>query len=301
MFKNFKEIETYVLSNKIIKRIALAGAHDFDSLSAVVSAHRTGVAESILIGDQKKTLSLLSELGEQADHYLLIDEPDEAAAAALACKLVKEGKAEIPMKGLMQTSTFMRAILNKTQGFVPEKGLLSQTTVLEYEQEGRMILISDCAVNISPIYEDKVKILKNAVALAQKLHIIKPLVAVVTPVEVVNPAIQSTIDAAMLSKAAERGQLGNCIVDGPLALDNAVFLEAAKHKGIESSVAGRADVLIMPDLNAGNIFSKSLTYFGHMKSAGCLCGTTSPVVMTSRSDTPENKYFSILMAILMVC
>lgn len=111
----------------------------------------------------------------------------------------------------------------------------------------------------------------------------------------------STIDAAMLSKAAERGQLGNCIVDGPLALDNAVFLEAAKHKGIESSVAGRADVLIMPDLNAGNIFSKSLTYFGHMKSAGCLYGTTSPVVMTSRSDTPENKYFSILTAILMAC
>lgn len=298
MFKNFKEIETCVLSNKTAKRIALAGSHDSDSLSAVVNARRTGAANSILIGDQKKTLLLLSDLGEQAGHYTFIDEPDEAAAAALACRLVKEGQAEIPMKGLMHTSTFMRAILNKAQGLVPEKGLLSQVTVLEYEQKGRLILASDCAVNISPAYEDKVKILKNAVALAQKLHNTRPLVAVVTPVEVVNPAIQSTIDAAMLSKAAERGQLGNCMVDGPLALDNAVFPEAAKHKGIESSVAGRADILIMPDLNAGNIFSKSLTYFGRIKSAGCLCGATSPIIMTSRSDPPQNKYLSILTAII---
>lgn len=301
MFKSFEEVEAFVLSNKIVKKIALAGSHDLDALSAVVNAKKAGVVEAILIGDQRKTLDLLSELGESADNYLLIDEVNEANAAALACKLVRKGEADIPMKGLMQTSTFMRAVLDKELGFVPEKGLLSQATVLEYKQADRMMIISDCAVNISPNYEEKIKILKNAVLLARKLHNEKPLVAVVTPVEVVNPAIASTIDAAMLSKASERGQIGKCIVDGPLGLDNAVSLEAARHKGIESPVAGRADILIMPDLNTGNVFTKSLTYFGRQKSAGCLCGTTSPVVMTSRSDTPENKYFAILSAILQAC
>lgn len=301
MFASFQEIEQYVLSNKIVKRIALAGAHDLDALSAVVNARRAGVAEAVLIGDEQKMRALLAELGEQDEQYRWVNQPEEAAAAALACKLVKDGEADIPMKGLMQTSSFMRAILDKTQGFVPEKGLLSQATVLEYERECRMMIISDCAVNIAPSYEEKAKILKNAAELARKLHEERPMVAVLAPVETVNPAMPATVDAAMLSKAADRGQLGNCLVDGPLALDNAVSTEAAKHKGIESPVVGRAQVLIMPDLNAGNIFTKSLTYFGRLKSAGCLCGTTSPVVMTSRSDTAENKFFSILTAILQAC
>jgi len=301
MYKNFNEIESYVLSGKIVKQVVLAGSHDMDTLSAVVTASKKGILEPILIGDEENTSKILTELGEQPGSYHLIDEPDEVASAAIACKLVSEGKADIPMKGNIQTSTFMRAVLDKRLGFVPEGGLLSQATLLEYQRQDRMIVVSDCAVNISPDYNDKVRIIKNAVALAQKLGSIKPLVAVIAPLETVNPAIPSTIDAAMLSKAAERGQLGNCIVDGPLALDNAVSAEAAEHKQIKSSVAGFANVLIMPDVCAGNIFTKSLTFFAQLKSAGCLCGAACPVIMTSRSDTPENKYYAILTAILQSC
>lgn len=197
----------------------------------------------------------------------------------------------------MQTASFMRAILDKeAYGFVPEGGQLSQATVMEYQ--GRLMIATDCAVNVAPDYSEKVKIINNAVKLAGKLGIQCPKVAVITPVEVVNPKMQSTIDAAMLSMAARRGQIKNCLVDGPLALDNALSADAARHKGITSQVAGQPDILLMPDLCAGNIFTKSLTYFAHMVSSGTLNGTTVPVVMTSRTDTPEDKYDSILTAIV---
>ncbi len=298
MFASFQEIESYIKNNGTRKRIALAGAHDDDALAAVVNAYRKGVITAILIGHEDKIRELLADLGEKAEDYEIIHTEGEQECARLAFEMVKKGKVDIPMKGLMLTSTFMRAILHKEGGFVPEGALLSQATVLEYTKENRLIVISDCAVNIAPDYAQKVKILNNAVLLAGKLGAETSKAAAIAPVEVVNPAIQATIDAAMLSKAAERGQIKNCIVDGPLALDNAVSKEAARHKGIESEIAGAADILLMPDLNTGNVFTKSLVYFTDMPSAGTLNGTTSPVIMTSRTDTPENKYHSILTAIL---
>lgn len=298
MLTTFREIEQHILSREAKKRLALAGSHDPDALAAAVNARRKGVVDVALIGDIGKTKALLEQLGETPDAYEMIAETTDAAAAALACDMAREGRADIPMKGLMHTSTFMRAILDKQRGFVPEKGLLSQATLFEYAAEKRMMVASDCAVNIAPEYADKIRIIANAVELARLTGIEKPLVAVLAPVETINPAMPATIEAAMLSKAADRGQIRGCIVDGPLALDNAVSVEAAEHKGIGGPVAGRADVLIMPDLNAGNIFTKSLVFFGNVPSAGCLCGTTLPVVMTSRSDTADNKYHAILVAIL---
>ena len=298
MFTSFTDVERHILSLKDRKKIALAGSQDPDALGAAVNARKRGVADLVLIGDVGKTKALLESMGENPDQYTLIAEDKDAAAAKAACRMAKNGEADIPMKGLMHTSTFMRAILDKELGFVPEKGLLSQATVLEVAQTGRMMVISDCAVNIAPGYEDKVKIVVNAVALARQLGVDRPLTAILAPVETVNPAMPATIEAAMLSKAAERGQIRNCIIDGPLALDNAVSPEAAAHKGIGGPVAGKADVLIMPDLNSGNIFTKTLVYFGNHPSAGCLCGTTSAVIMTSRSDTEQNKYHAILIAIL---
>lgn len=298
MFKSFQEVEAYIKENNIVARIALAGAHDDDALTAVTNARKKGVVTAILVGHGEKIRALLKTMDEDEADYQIIEAQSEAECAAVACKLVKEGKADIPMKGLMQTSSFMRAILDKQAGFLKEGALLSQATVLEYKQQNRLMVISDCAVNIAPEYPEKMKILKNAVELAHKLGIDLPKAAVITPVEMVNPNIQSTVDAAMISKAAERGQIKGCIVDGPLALDNAVSVEAAKHKGIESPVAGYADILLMPDLSTGNVFTKSLGYFGGLVSAGTLNGTTSPVIMTSRTDTPENKYYSILTAIL---
>lgn len=297
MFHNFQEMEDYIKGRNIRMGLVLANAHDKDVLEAVVMAKRKGVIEPTLIGLEDRIKSLLDEMGEDAGSYRIILCTDEGESARMACEMVKNKEAHIPMKGLMQTASFMRAILDKeAYGFVPEGSQLSQATVMEYQD--RLLIATDCAVNVAPDYGEKVKIVANAVKLARKLGIQCPRVAVITPVEVVNPRMQSTIDAAMLSKAAQRGQIKNCIIDGPLGLDNAMSAEAAEHKGITSQVAGQPDILLMPDLCAGNIFTKSLTYFAHMVSSGTLNGTTVPVVMTSRTDTPEDKYYSILTAVI---
>lgn len=297
MFHSFQEIEDYILSQNIRKTLALANAQDQDALEAVVNAVRKGVIHAVLIGVPEKTCEILKELGENPDDYEIIESRDEREAGRLACQMVKDGKADMPMKGLMQTAAFMRCILDKEHyGFVPDGALLSQATVMEYEN--RLMLVTDCAVTVTPDYNDKVKLIQNAVKLAGKLQIECPKVAVVAPVEVVNPRMPSTVDAALLSKAAERGQIKGCIVDGPLGLDNAIDAEAARHKGITSPVAGCPDILLMPDLCSGNIFTKSIHYFAHIASSGTLLGTTVPVVMTSRTDTPEGKYDSILTAIM---
>ena len=161
-----------------------------------------------------------------------------------------------------------------------------------------MMMITDCAINIAPTFEEKMKITQNAVDFARKMQIDVPKVAIVTPLEEVKNSIPSTVEAAMLSKAADRKQIKNCIVDGPLALDNALSLEAAKHKKIESPVAGQADILVMPDLNAGNILDKSLRFFADYRTAGVVLGAKCPLVMTSRSDSAANKLNSIACAML---
>lgn len=297
MFHNFQEIERYILDSGIKKTLVLANAQDDDALSAVVEAVNKGVVRAVLIGIPEKITELLTAMSADPADYEIIEERDERKAGMMACQMVKDGQADMPMKGLMQTATFMRCILDKERfGFVPEGALLSQATVMEYDD--RMMIVTDCAVTVTPDYNDKVKLIKNAVKLANKLQIDCPKVAVVAPVETVNPKMPSTVDAALLSKAAERGQIKGCIVDGPLGLDNAISAEAAKHKGIKSPVAGCPDILLMPDLCAGNIFTKSIHYFANMISSGTLCGTTVPVVMTSRTDTPKDKYYSILTAIM---
>ena len=203
-------------------------------------------------------------------------------------------EADMPMKGLMHTSTFMKAILDKEKGLKEEGNLLSQASVFEIPEKDRFLIISDCAVNIDPDLETKIKITENAATLAHTLGIEQPKIAVLSAVEVVNPKIRSTVDAAaMRERLSDR-----YLIDGPLALDNAIDEAAAHHKGIESPVAGNADILIVPDLWSGNIFSKGLVFFAHLRSAGTLNGLKAPVVMSSRTDTVENKYLSILTAVL---
>lgn len=300
MFRTFKEIEEHILARGAKTTIALAGSQDEETLSALVTARRKGIAHGILIGDAAKTRELLAKFGESESNYEILEEAPGRPSSHRACSLVKNGTADMPMKGMMPTADFMREVLNEEFGFFSKekKGLLSQATVLEVPDTNRLMVISDCAVNVAPDYNDKLKILVNAVGLAHTLGYECPKVAVVTPLETVNPNIPSTVDAALLSKAAQRGQITGCIVDGPLALDNAVSPVAAQEKNIQSEVAGQADVLIMPDLAAGNIFTKSLHYFAHLKQTGSLLGTYTPVVMTSRTETAEGKYHSILIGIL---
>lgn len=299
MFRNFEEIEAYILSHNLKKRIALANAQDDVALSALIEAKHRGVADAVLIGDEERIRKYLKEAEEKEEDYTIISCETEKPSADLACRLVKEGKADIPMKGLMQTSNFMKAILNKENGFFPAEALLSQATVLQYEEENRFMIISDCAVNIAPGLEEKKKITLNAVKLAHTLGIGKPNIAFLSALEKVNPKIPSTVDAAELARCAKEGLFGEIgFAAGPLALDIAVSEEAAAHKGISSPVCGHADILIVPDLCSGNIFTKGLTFLAHMKSAGTLNGSEVATVMTSRADTPEDKYFSILTAIL---
>lgn len=299
MFKSFKEIEEYVLKKEFKATIALAGSHDDDALGAVVNAKRRGIVNAILIGEEEKTKELLTQMKEPLDEYDFVDEKNDAKCVQLAVSLINEGKADMPMKGLMPTATFLREIMNKENGFIPEKGLMSVVNIYESKKHQKFLILTDCAINIEPDYSAKVKILNNAIRLAHQLGIETPKVAVVAPVETINPAMQSTIDAAMLSKAAERGQIKGCIVDGPLGLDNAVSLEAAVHKGIKSPVAGSPDIILFPELSSANMFTKGWNIMGDGSiSAGSGLGTTKGVIMTSRSDSAINKYNSILIGAL---
>ena len=297
-FTDFNAILAWLKENNIKKTAAVAAAHDLDALTSVVNARRAGILDAVLIGDGTKIGQLLTQLGEKPDAWEIIDEKDDNKAARITASMVSEKKVDMPMKGLLQTGAFLKAVLDKNLGLIAEKALISQVTVAEYRQENRIIMISDCAINVAPDYNKKLLIIQNTVELCKKLGIENPKVAVIAPLEQVNPDIQATADAAMLTMANWRGQIKDCRVDGPLGFDNAVSLEAVQHKGIKSEVAGLADVLIMPDLAAGNILDKSLRYFAGFKTAGVVTGAKVPLIMTSRSDSAENKLNSIAVSVL---
>ncbi len=303
MIRELSELEARLGKGGKRASVALAGAHDPAALAALMQAVERGYAHGLLLGDREKILEELDRQGLAAhDCEIIPVDGGEQEAADRAVRMVSGGEADIPMKGLMQTSSFMRALLNKEWGLLPPDALLSQATIFEQNvnnpgRETRLMLLTDCAINIAPDLEAKKKILANGVELARGLGFEAPRAAVVTPLEVVNPKIQSTVDACELQAWAAEG-LPGCEVEGPLALDNAVCGEAARHKGVSGPVAGHADILLLPDLGAGNILFKSLVFFARANCCAALCGTSSPVVMTSRTDTPTNKYYSVLLAIL---
>lgn len=299
MFHNFKEIEETILKSGIKRTIALAGAHDSYSLEAVVEAKRKGLIHAVLIGKENEIKKLLTEFNEIVDEYQIIHCEEDQHCTEIAVELIHQGIADIPMKGLLQTSDFMRPILNKQTGLLEAGNVVSQATVVEYAKENRFFLITDCAVNITPDVERKKQIIRNAVTLTQRLGIERANVAVLSAVEKVNPKIVSTVDADLLKKASAEGEFEHCIVSGPFALDNAISKTAAIHKGINDPVAGNADILLVPDLCVGNTLTKSLIFFTDLKSAGTLLGTKAPLIAASRTDTPENKYLSILIGLLM--
>ena len=294
MIRSFQDVERNISKGESRKRIVLAGAHDEPALKALIRAKRKGAATGILIGDEAKILELLDSSREPADAYTIIHEPEEQRAAALAVSMVRKHEADIPMKGLMQTSAFLRAILDRETGLLPQGSLLSQSTVFVYPDQDRIMFASDCAVNITPGLEEKVKIIRNAVHLARCFGIAKPKVAAISALEKVNEKIPGSADAAALSKM----EWEDCEVGGPYALDIAADAGAARHKGVGDAVAGQADILLMPDLCTGNVFHKTLHYFAHYDTASVLCGAQVPVILTSRTDSPDTKYHSVLTAVM---
>jgi len=252
------------------------------------------LAEFILIGDEK----LISKIAKDNNikfNYVIIDEPDHKKAAKKAVNLVREGKANAVMKGLLHTGVFLKAVLDKEYGLNKNK-LISQISVFEKEYGDGFQMLTDCAMAIEPSLEEKKQIIENAIELGHKLGYKKSRVALLSAVEVVNPAIKDTLDAAILCKMADRGQIKGAFIDGPLALDNAISLEAAKHKNIEGEVAGQADILVAPNLQVGNVLHKSLTYFAHKDVAAAVMGAAAPIIMTSRTDSVTNKLLSITLA-----
>ncbi len=275
-------------------KLAVAAAEDEVILEAVKIAEQDGLVEPVLIGDENKIKQKL-----QAVNYgfkgEVIHAIDNKAAAEQTMELIAAGQADLPMKGQLSSKTILKALLKEDYGFRQGK-LLNLVTMVQLEKENRLVFITDAGVNIAPVLEEKAEIIKNTAAVARAIGFKSPMVAPLAAVEKVNPAMPATLEAAALSKMAERGQLGDVIVDGPLAFDNAISPEAAKFKGINSPVAGKADILLVPDIEAGNILYKTLVLYLGLLSASTVVGASVPLVLTSRSDSIITKYNSIAFA-----
>lgn len=296
MIRTFEEVIAKVKSQER-KTIAVAVAQDEPVLEAVKEAIDQGIANAILVGNKEEIQNIATKISMNLENIEIVDEKNPAKAALETVKLVSSGKADMMMKGLVDTATFLRAVLNKEVGLRTGKQM-SHIAVFEIPGYDRLIYITDAAFNMYPELKEKIDIIKNAVNVAHALDNEMPKVAPVCAVEVVNPNMPATIDAANLSKMNERGQIKGCLIDGPLALDNALSKEAAAHKKITSDVAGEADILLMANIEAGNALYKCLTYTTAAKNGGLLMGAAAPVIVTSRADSPETKLNSIALASL---
>lgn len=289
--QSFEELLRDVPGGRV--RLAVAAAGDAEVMSAIKEAEDRGWIEALLVGDPDRIAEAASEVGYRAlERARIVAEPDDRAAARSAVELVRQGRADMLMKGLIETSDFLREILDREHGLRSGRKI-SHLAALEDPLHHRLYFLSDAAVNVQPDLLTKLEIVRNAVEALHALGIAEPLVAALAAVELVDPAMPATVDAANLSKMSERGQLPRCVIDGPLALDNAISAEAAQHKGIKSAVAGQPDLLLVPDIEAGNILYKAFTYFQGARTAGILLGARCPIVLTSRADPPEAKVLSI--------
>ena len=295
MLKNFDEVVER--AKELGKRkLAVANPYEVEDLKAIKRAKDEGVIEPIIIGDKEKIEEFLKKGNIESDMEI-VEEKDYYKAIELSIQFAREGKADLIMKGLVKTPDLLHAVLDKEKGIRKYK-LLSHVGVLSCSRYPKFIIMSDGGMVIAPDFEEKVEILKNALIVAKALEIETPKVALLSAIEIVNPKMPSTLDAALIAKMAQRRQIKGIIADGPLAFDNAISKWAAEHKGIDSPVAGDADVFIVPNIEAGNIFFKILNYLSDGKSAGVVIGAKVPVVLPSRADTPESKFYSIVLSSL---
>jgi phosphate butyryltransferase len=274
MLTKLSQLEEFLDKDHKPKKLVLAASEDAHSLNAVVSAAKKKIIRPVLVGDKEKTFGMAEILNLDLSRYDFIHADSPIEAVDTAVKLVHDGKADVLMTG----------------------NLLSHFAFFEVETYHKLIAVTDVAMNIAPNLTEKIGILNNAVRVLNNLGIAKPKVAVLGAVEQVNTAMNATLDAALLSKMNQRDQILNCIVDGPLAFDNAISFESARHKEIKSEVAGDTDLLLMPDIEVGNVLYKSLVFFARAKVASMIVGASAPIVLTSRSDSEQAKFDSILLA-----
>jgi len=296
MIKNFEQLLAKVeeMQNKTV---AIAAAHTPSAIDAAIMANNMNLADSLLVGDKKFISEYLREhTGKTKHDFEIIDTGyDEELAARESVKAIRKSKAEILLKGKLPTAMLIKAVLNKEEGLRTGENL---SDVLVYEHPERLILMSDGGVNICPGITEKISIIKNAVKVGHALDNQTPKVALLTAVEIVNPKMPATVEADKITRRFKDEEIQDCIVEGPLAFDGAVNKMAAKAKGINSEVGGDADILIVPNIEAGNIFGKSLTYYCQYRVAHVVMGAKVPILITSRVDSAETKMLSIALGLL---
>ena len=295
----YARLQALVARARGLAAIDMAVVHpcDRESLRGALMAAEAGLIEPFLIGPEAKIRAVADENGLDLKQYRIVNVKHSHDSAAMAVTLVRNGDAEAIMKGSLHTDELMAEIVPRAAGMRTARRI-SHVFLMDVPTYPRPIMITDAAVNIAPTLEEKVDIIQNAIELGHIIGIAEPKVAILSAVETVNPKIQSTLDAAALCKMADRGQIRGGLLDGPLAFDNAVSMLAAKTKGIKSPVAGCADILVVPDLESGNMLAKQLEYLAHALTAGIVLGAKVPIVLTSRADTAETRIASCVIAAL---
>ena len=299
MERKHEKYERLIARCKELAPATTAVAHPCDesSLRGAVEAAELGILQPILVGPRAKIEAVAAQAKLDISGYELVDAPHSVAAAEAAVQLVREGRAELLMKGSLHTDELMGAVVKSATGLRTARRI-SHCFIMDVPRLDRAIFVTDAAINIFPTMEDKMHIIQNAIDLAHSLGNEKPKVAILSAMETINPKLQSTIEAGALCKMADRGQITGGILDGPLALDNAIDLDAAKIKKIESPVAGRADILVVPDLEAGNMLAKSLSFMADADAAGIGLGARVPIILTSRADSVLTRLASCAVAAL---
>lgn len=276
--------------------VAVASAEDEEVIEAVAEAINRDLAHFMLFGQKDEIELLLDKKGIKKEMVQIIQSRSQQQAAELAVRAVHQNEASVLMKGHIPTSILLKAVLNKEYGLRTGR-VLSHVAMFDIPGFSKAVFVTDAAMNIEPDLQQKEQIVVNAINVARSIGVSVPKVAAIAAVEVVNPSMKATLDAAALTMMYKRGQIQNCVIDGPLALDNAVSLLAAQHKGITSEVAGQVDILLVPSIEAGNVLYKSLIYFAKAKVGAVIAGAKAPIVLTSRSDSSESKLYSLALAL----
>lgn len=294
-FKNFKELIESVQNAGSTKRVVVAAAQDEHTLEAVFQARKDNIVEPILVGNKEKIKEIIDRLNEDLDEASIIDTLDDAAAAAKAVELINDNKADFIMKGKIQTADLLRAVVNKEKG-LRTGNVMSHIAIHEIPNYHKLLAVTDGGMMMYPEVNEKKQIIENAVNTFLAMGYDEPKVAVLAAVENVNPKMPETVDAYKLKEMNKNGEIKNCIVEGPISYDLTMSKESAEIKGFSSPVTGDADILVVPNITAGNLLGKSLIYSAGAKMAGFIVGAKVPIVLTSRGATSEEKYLSLVIS-----
>jgi len=301
MYKDFKDLKNNVKTSE--KTIVVAAAHETHTLEAVSSAVKELGIKYLLVGDRNKIISLSSEIGFTPDNDCIIDSSNDDECAAKAIGLIREGSGNALMKGIVETGILLKAVLDKNHGIRDSK-TLSHMALLEVPGYHKLIGITDGGMIPNPVFDQKIDIVKNAVSFFHRIRYKCPKVAVLCASESVNPKIPETVDASKLQELninrefGESGEFGKCILEGPLSFDIAINKVSAETKGFKSKISGDTDILIVPNITVGNVLAKGLIYWANAKMAGCILGAKTPIILTSRGASTEEKHLSILLSLI---